>query len=118
MAQYRATADRRLNSLLAVTAAGAALQQTKRWRPLFFAFMADRNALPINNAAKRALHPSVTFRKVTDAFRSIWGADIHALIRSFIGSGRLNGFSAHQVSLAPPPATISSLPDQPREQSL
>ncbi|GEO42605.1 hypothetical protein SAE02_67530 [Skermanella aerolata] len=52
---------------------------------------------PINNAAERALRPSVIFRKVTNGFRSIWGADLHALIRSVICTGRLNSFSAHQA---------------------
>lgn len=101
LAQYRATADRRLDRLLAMptaTAAGAELQQqTKRWRAPFFTFMTDRDVPPTNNAAERALRPSVIFRKVTNGFRSIWGADIHALIRSVIGTGRLNGFSAHQA---------------------
>ncbi len=101
LVQYRATADRRLDRLLAMptaTAARAELQQqTKRWRAQFFTFMTDRDVPPTNNAAERALRPSVIFRKVTNGFRSIWGADIHALIRSVIGTGRLNGFSAHQA---------------------
>ena len=52
---------------------------------------------PTNNAAERALRPSVIFRKVTNGFRSLWGADVHALIRSVIGTGRLNGLSPHQA---------------------
>jgi transposase len=59
--------------------------------------MTYRDVPPTNNAAERALRPSVIFRKVTNGFRSIWGADIHALIRSVIGTCRLNGFSAHQA---------------------
>jgi transposase len=101
LVQYRSTADRRLDRLLAlpaVTPAGAELQQqTKRWRAQFFTFMTDRDVPPTNNAAERALRPSVIFRKVTNGFRSIWGADVHALIRSVIGTGRLNRFSAHQA---------------------
>jgi transposase len=101
LAQYRAKADRRLDRLLAmpaVTPAGAELhRQTKRWRGQFFTFLTDREVPPTNNAAERALRPSVIFRKVTNGFRSIWGADVHALIRSVIGTGRLNGLSAHQA---------------------
>ena len=101
LAQYRATADRRLDRLLATpasTAAGAELQrQTKRWRGQFFTFMTDRDVPPTNNGAERALRPSVIFRKVTNGFRSIWGADVHALARSVIGTGRLNGITAHQA---------------------
>ena len=79
------------------TPAGAELQrQTKRWRSQFFTFLTDRDVDPTNNAAERALRPSVIFRKVTNGFRSMWGADVHALIRSVIGTGRLNGVTAHQ----------------------
>ena len=55
------------------------------------------SAPPTNNAAERALRPSVIFRKVTNGFRSAWGADVHALVRSVIGTGRLHGFTAHQA---------------------
>jgi transposase len=101
LTQYRAKADRRLDRLLAmptVTPAGAELrQQTKRWRGQFFTFLVDRDVPPTNNASERALRPSVIFRKVTNGFRSLWGADVHARIRSVIGTGRLNGCSAHQA---------------------
>ena len=101
LAQYRAKADRCLDRLLAmptVTPAGAELRrQTKRWRGQFFTFLADRAVPPTNNAPERALRPSVIFRKVTNGFRSVWGADVHALIRSVIGTGRLNGLSPYQA---------------------
>lgn len=101
LAQYRAKADRLLDRLLAmptITEAGAELlRQTKRWRSQFFTFLTDRAVPPTNNASEQALRPSVIFRKVTNGFRSLWGADVHALIRSVIGTGRLNGLSAHQA---------------------
>ena len=101
LAQYRTKADRRLDRLLAmpaVTPAGAELQrQTKRWRSQFFTFMTAPDVPPTNNAAERALRPSVIFRKVTNGFRSIWGGDVHTLIRSVIGTGRLNGLPAYQA---------------------
>jgi transposase len=101
LAQYRARADRRLDRLLAmptITEAGAELQrQTKRWRSQFFTFLTDRDVPPTNNASERALRPSVIFRKVTNGFRSLWGADVHARTRSVIGTGRLNRLSAHQA---------------------
>ncbi|HVC51833.1 MAG TPA: transposase, partial [Stellaceae bacterium] len=71
--------------------------QTKRWRGQFFTFMTDRAVPPTNNGAERALRPSVIFRKVTNGFRSIWGADVHALTRSVIGTGRLNQCTAFQA---------------------
>ena len=75
------------------------LRQTKRWRSQFFTFLTDRAVPPTNNASEQALRPSVIFRKVTNGFRSLWGADVHALVRSVIGTGRLNGLSAHQAIL-------------------
>jgi transposase len=101
LAQYRAKAERRLDRVLALpvtTEAGAdLLRQTKRWRSQFFTFMTDRQVPPTNNGAERALRPSVVFRKVTNGFRSLWGADVHALTRSVIGTARLNGVAAHQA---------------------
>lgn len=81
-----------------ITPAGAELRrQTKRWRGQFFTFMTERDVPPTNNAAERALRPSVIFRKVTNGFRSIWGADVPALVRSAIGTGRLNGLTPYQA---------------------
>lgn len=98
LAQYRAKADRQLDRLLAMptlTAAGADLvRQTKRWRGQFFTFMTDRDVPPTNNGSEQALRPSVIFRKVTNGFRSLWAADVHANVRSVIGTGRRNGLSA------------------------
>ena len=80
------------------TAAGVKLmRQTKRWRGQFFTFITDRQVPPTNNGAERALRPSVVFRKVTNGFRSLWGADVHALTRSVIGTARLNGIAAYQA---------------------
>ena len=90
LSQYQAKADRRLDRLLAlpvVTPTGAELQrQTKRWRSQFFTFPTARDVPPTNNAAERALRPSVIFRKGTGGFRSLWGADVHALIRSVVSA--------------------------------
>ena len=108
LAQYRAKAGRRLDRLLAppaATPAGAELQQqtrrwrgqSRRWRGQFVTSMTARDVPATNNAAERALRPGVIFRKVTNGFRSPWGADVHALIRSVIGTSRLNGFTAHQA---------------------
>jgi transposase len=111
LAQYRARAERRLDRVLALpvtTKAGAdLLRQTKRWRSQFFTFMTDRQVPPTNNGAERALRPSVVFRKVTNGFRSLWGADVHALTRSLIGTARLNGVAAHQAIVNALNGTVS-----------
>jgi transposase len=101
LSQYRAKAERRLDRLLAlptVTPAGTELlRQTKRWRGQFFTFPTARDVPSTNNGAERALRPSVIFRKVTNGLRSLWGAEVHAAIRSVVGTGRLNGPSAYQA---------------------
>jgi transposase len=96
---YHARAERRLDDLIRrepPTPAGQALRaQTKRWRAGFFVFLQDRSVPATNNAGERALRPSVVHRKVTHGFRSTWGADVHAQLRSVIGTARLAGTTAH-----------------------
>ena len=101
LAQYRQKADRKLDRLLAmpvITPQGQQLRtQTLRWRSQFFVFMTNPDVPSTNNGAERALRPSVIFRKVTNGFRSEWGAEVHASLRSTIDTGRLHGLSAYQA---------------------
>jgi transposase len=46
-----------------------------------------RDVEPTNNASERSLRPSVIFRKVTNGFRSDWGAKIYADIKTFLKGG-------------------------------
>ena len=43
-------------------------------RGKLFVFLKRRDVEPTNNESERALRPSVIFRKVTNGFRSEWGA--------------------------------------------
>jgi transposase len=56
-------------------------------------FLTRRDVEPTNNESERALRPSVIFRKVTNCFRSDWGAQAYADLCSIVGTGRLNGRS-------------------------
>jgi transposase len=98
---YQAKADRRLDQVLAIPVASEAGErlrdQVRRWRAHFFTFLGHRDVPATNNAAERALRPSVIFRKVTNGFRSDWGAITHTRTRSVIGTGRLHGIAAHQA---------------------
>ncbi len=98
LASYAAKAERRLDALVAIPAAhpaGQVLQrQIKAWRTKFFVFLADRGVPPTNNISEREIRPSVVFRKVTNGFRSDWGAQIHAGYRSITGTARLKGQTA------------------------
>jgi hypothetical protein len=53
-----------------------------------------RDADPTNNESERALRPSVIFGKVTNGFRSEWGAKTYAALCSIVETGRRNGHSA------------------------
>ena len=57
-------------------------------------FLKRRDVEPTNNESERALRPSVIFRKVTNGFRSEWGARTYAALCSIVETGRRNGRSA------------------------
>ena len=95
LAVYAAKADDKLDHLVAgpvAHPAGKVLnKQIKAWRTKFFVFMTDREVPATNNISEREIRPSVVFRKVTNGFRSDWGAQIHAGYRSVTGTARLSG---------------------------
>jgi transposase len=62
-------------------------------RDKLLVFMRRRDVEPTNNGSERTLRPSVIFRKVTNCFRSEWGAKVYADICSIVSTGRLNGRS-------------------------
>lgn len=51
-------------------------------------FVTNRNLPPTNNGSEQAIRPCVTFRKVTNCFRSEWGAKLYADIRSVLETAR------------------------------
>lgn len=59
-----------------------------------FLFLDDETVPPTNNRSEQALRPSVIFRKVTNGFRSDWGAELFAQVRSLIDTAKRQGFSA------------------------
>src|ERR1700739_4585731 len=58
------------------------------------AFLKRRDVEPTNNESERALRPSVIFRKVTNGFRSEWGAKTYADLCSIVETARRTGRSA------------------------
>jgi transposase len=95
LAAYAAKADRKLDDLILAPVAHPAgkvlLKQIKGWRTKFFVFLTNRDVPPTNNISEREIRPSVVFRKVTNGFRSDWGAQIHAGYRSVTGTARIKG---------------------------
>ncbi len=49
------------------------------------------SAATVNYVSEREIRPSVVFRKVTNGFRSDWGAQIHAGYRSVTATANLGG---------------------------
>jgi transposase len=108
--QYRATLERRLTKLIALKPLkrdGQRLRQRyAKERAGLFTFVTDRRVPPTNNASERELRPSVIFRKVTNGFRSQWGADLFAEIRSVVATGARNAqnpFAAVNTALSGSP---------------
>lgn len=84
--------EERLDRLLLIAPNGCAGQKLqrmiKRYRQNLFVFLANRELPPTNNGSEQALRPCVTFRKVTNCFRSEWGAKLYADIRSVLETAR------------------------------
>ena len=95
--QYRADLDRRLDRVLALPRQGDAAERLRRRiardREHLFVFVTHRDVPATNNVSERALRPSVIFRKVTNGFRSEWGADTYAAFRSVVSTAKANSRS-------------------------
>ena len=51
-------------------------------------FVTNRDVAPTNNGSERALRPCAVYRKITNGFRSEWGATLYADIRSVVETAR------------------------------
>jgi transposase len=47
-------------------------------------FVTNRDLPATNNGSERALRPCAVFRKITNGFRTQWGAELYADIRSIV----------------------------------
>ena len=102
--QYRCRLYRDLKAVLALSPTqtdGMRLQT--RYRALqenLFLFLDDSTIPLTNNASEQALRWSVIFRKVTNGFRSNWGRDLFAAVRSIVNTGKRQGLSTFESILA------------------
>ncbi len=118
LGQYRADLDRRLDRVLALPRCGAPADRLRRRiardREHLFVFVTDRDVPATNNVSERALRPSVIFRKVTNGFRSEWGADTYAAFRSVVSTAKANGRSVlNDVSQALATTSVNKVATQP-----
>jgi transposase len=65
-----------------------------------FTFLEHPDVPSDNNGSERELRPTATYRKVTGGFRSKWGADLFANVRSVIGTAQRRGVDAYQAIVA------------------
>jgi transposase len=89
---YKADLEKRLDAILqrAPThdAGRKAIGLVKKVRPNLFVFLANREVTATNNGSERAVRPCAIYRKITNGFRSEWGAHFYADLRSTVETGR------------------------------
>lgn len=87
--------ENRLDDLLAEDQTGTVAQNLyKRYvkhRDHLLFFLRHPGVQPTNNACESALRPSVIHRKVTNGFRSEWGAKAYAALATVIATAKLQG---------------------------
>lgn len=95
---YAYRLDQRLDQLLALkptAQAGIKLQALiKKVRRWLFTFVTHRELEPTNNGSERALRPCAIFRKVTNGFRTDWGARLYADVRTVLETARRRNIGA------------------------
>ncbi len=100
---YAARLDARLDQLMArapLNEAGVKLQRMiKRTRRYLFVFVTNRDLPATNNGSERALRPCAVFRKITNGFRTEWGARLYADIRSVVETARRAIGALHAIRL-------------------
>ena len=70
-----------------------------KWRHNLFVFLTGPDVPPTNNSSEQAVRGSAVFRKVTNCFRSVWGANLHADVRSAVETARRRGIGALEAIL-------------------
>jgi len=98
---YQQRLDRELDKIMALAPTN---QHGKRLRKRYgkvrshlFTFLPHPDAPPDNNGSERELRPTATYRKVTGGFRSNWGADLFANVRSVVGTATRCGIDAYHA---------------------
>jgi transposase len=101
---YRRRLDHHLNMIMGLAPTNPhGRRLRKRYgkvRSHLFTFLEHPDAPPDNNGSERELRPTATYRKVTGGFRSQWGADLFAAVRSVVGTAARRGTDAYHAILA------------------
>jgi transposase len=95
---YLRRLDRELNAIMVLAPTNPhGRRLRKRYgkvRSHLFTFLEHPDVPPDNNGSERELRPTATYRKVTGGFRSKWGADLFAGVRSVVGTAKRRGIDA------------------------
>jgi transposase len=95
---YQANLEKRLHAILEMSptndAGRKAIGLIKKVRPNLFVFLANREVTATNNGSERAVRPCAIYRKITNGFRSEWGAHFYADLRSAVETGRRRAIRA------------------------
>lgn len=98
---YRQRLERELDAVMALAPFNChGKRLRKRYgktRSHLFTFLDHPEVSADNNGSERELRPTATYRKVTGGFRSPWGADLFAAVRSVIGTAARRGISAYEA---------------------
>ena len=98
---YRQRLDRELDAIMRQAPINRHGQRLRKrygkLRSHLFTFLDYPEVGADNNGSERELRPTATYRKVTGGFRSKWGADFFAAVRSIIGTAARRGIDAYQA---------------------
>jgi transposase len=99
--EYRRRLEHALDAVMALAPTNRHGQRLRRrygkLREHLFTFLDHPVVTADNNSSERELRPTATYRKVTGGFRSDWGADLYAAVRSVIGTAARRGIHAYQA---------------------
>jgi transposase len=97
--EYRRRLEHALDAVMAlvpISRDGRRLRKRyAKVRDHLFTFLDHPELAADNNSSERELRPTATYRKVTGGFRSNWGADLFAAVRSVIGTAKRRGIDAY-----------------------
>ena len=99
--EYRRRLEHALDAVIALIPTNQHGQRLRKrygkLREHLFTFLDHPDVTADNNSSERELRPIATYRKVTGGFRSTWGANLYAAVRSVIGTAARRGIDAYQA---------------------
>jgi transposase len=97
--EYRRRLDHDLDAIMALTPTNRHGRRLRRRygkvRDHLFTFLDHPEITADNNGSERELRPTATYRKVTGGFRSDWGAEFFANVRSVVSTAARHGIDAY-----------------------